>query len=149
MAERKKSAMSDNSKDQFDALIRLAEFKRAVREGRRQFEWKFTAMALLALAGLSVAPANFWVTVAGALGLCVFHTWWVILNNHRNERDRVDMYHYKDKAEELLPEKLRCDNSDWVKGPISLCKQQLGIIQIVTVYAVGCFAIAVRYCGSS
>lgn len=43
-------------KEQFDALIALANFKSVVREARRQIEWRFTATAFVALAGLSVLP---------------------------------------------------------------------------------------------
>jgi hypothetical protein len=136
-------------KDQFDALIKLAEFKRAVREGRRQIEWKFTATAFVALAGLSVVPdkAPLSVVIVAVILICILHTHWVYWNMSRTESDRAEMYHYKDLAESLLPTELQYRDAKRVLGPLSFLQQAPCIFQVLTGYGLGCFAIAVRYFG--
>jgi hypothetical protein len=134
-------------KDQFDALIKLAEFKRAVREGRRQIEWKFTATAYVALAGLSVLNIPWCVVAIAVVLIWALHTLWVYWNMSSNERDRTEMYHYKDSAEKFLPAEIRYSDPKRVSGPRALFQQPACRFQIITSYGLGCFAIAVRYFG--
>jgi hypothetical protein len=134
-------------KEQFDALIKLAEFRRGVRDGRRQIEWKFTATAFAALAGLSVVPdkAPLYVVIVAVISICILHTLWVYWNMSRTNSDRAEMYHYKDKAEKFLPTKLRyCDPEGRVPGPLSFLPF---IFQVLTGWGLGFFVIAVRYFG--
>jgi cbb3-type cytochrome oxidase subunit 3 len=129
-------------RDRFDALLKLAEFKRTVREGRRQFEWRFTATAFVALAGLSVFPekANAWGITAVILVLCALHTFWIFWNQSRAEQERVEMYNYKDEAEAMLFGKSRYQPS--VRLPFY--KQPACRFQVGTAYLIALFSIAVR-----
>lgn len=137
------------NKDQFDALIKLAEFKRAVREGRRLIEWKFTATAFVALVGLSIVPDKvpLCVVVVAVILIWVLHTHWVYWNMSSTERDRAEMYHYKDSAETFLPVEMRYRDPKRATGPLSFCQQPACLFQVLTSYGLGCFSIAVRYFG--
>ena len=134
-------------KDQFDALMKLAEFKRAVREGRRQIEWRFTATAYVALAGLSVLNIPWRVVAIAVVLIWVLHTHWVYWNMSSTERDRAEMYHYKDLAEKLLPAEMRYCDPKRVSGPLSFFQQPACLFQVAASYGLGCFAMAVRYFG--
>ena len=129
-------------KDRFDALMKLAEFKRAVRDGRRQFEWRFTATTFVALAALSVFPerATAGPVMAGILVICLVHTLWIYWNQKRSEEDRVEMNNYKDEAEEMLLEKSRYQKA--TAKPFY--KQPACWFEIGTAYLVALFSIAVR-----
>jgi hypothetical protein len=132
-------------KEQFDALMKLAEFRRTVREGRRQIEWKLTVTAFVALAGLSIAPIRWWIVLLAAIVVCVLHTKWVLWNMSRNESDRPEMYFYKDLAEKLLPS----DHYDLTrtKAPRSLSQQPAAWLQIGTAYGLGIYSIVARLFG--
>ena len=142
--------MASLDKDQFDALMKLAEFKRAVREGRRQFEWRFTATAFLALAGLSIFPqrASVWVIAAAAVLICVVHTRWVAWNSESAERDRVEMYNYKDAAEKMLPPELQYFDPKRRRDPLSFLEQRGVRFQIFSAYGIAVFSIIVRLLSS-
>ena len=134
-------------KDLLDALMKLAEFKRAVREGRRQFEWKFTATAFVALAGLSAFPekAPFCAVFVTVILIWVIHTHWVYWNSSRAERDRDEMYNYKGHVEKLLPIEMRYHDPNNVSKMLPFFQRTAALFQIFTGYGIGCFSLAVRY----
>lgn len=139
--------MVNAEKDQFDALMKLAEFKRAIRDQRRQFGWKFTATALVAPADLAMFPKdiNNCVAIPAVVLVCVVHTLWVYCNMLSNERDRSDMYYYKNLAEKLLSKEMAIkDIKRRPKGPLYLFQQPTCLFPILTAYGVGCFSIVVR-----
>jgi hypothetical protein len=137
--------MSEFNKDQFDAQMRLAEFKKSIRDGRRQFEWKFTGTTLAALAALSVFPATatLWMVILAIVVLCPLHTGWIIWNQNRSEEDRVEMNSYKDAAERMLLGKARHHKND----AMPFYKQLACMFEILTVYLVAVFSILVRWHG--
>ena len=128
-------------KDRFDAYMKLAEFRRAIREGRRQFEFRMTATVFVALAGLSLYSKNIpkWLVVGAVLFILVSHTGWVWWNFVRNEDDRVDMYRNKDAADELLTGKSR-------EPPQRLKFRKAGgsLFQILGSVAIGIFTLVAR-----
>ena len=128
-------------KDRFDAYMKLAEFRRAIREGRRQFEFKMTATVYFALAGLSLYPKNIpiWLVVGVAVPIIlVGHTLWVFWNFDRNESDRVQMYRNKGAAEELLTGQSR------ELRRLEFRKAWGSLFQIIGSYAIGIFTLAAR-----
>jgi hypothetical protein len=137
--------VSDFEKDRFDALMKLAEFKRAVRDGRRQFEWKFSASAFVALVGLSAFPKDAppIIIVLAVAAILMLHIYWVYWNQSRSEPERVEMYRYKDAAEKMLLGSTQYkDNKQ-----MPFYKQLACWFQIITACALGCFSIAVRIFG--
>jgi hypothetical protein len=100
--------MDETEKYRFDALMKLAEFTSAIREKRRELEWKVslgvwtvTAAALVYLKGCPVV----WLLILLAL-LIAAHTWlWVRTNYNSSERDAGIMYFYVEQAIRIiLPE---------------------------------------------
>jgi heme O synthase-like polyprenyltransferase len=130
----------DSDKDRFDALMKLAEFKRAIRDSRRQFEWRFTATAFIALAGLTVTPqrAPVYVIAIAVIAIWIIHTYWVFWNSSRNEQDAREMHKYSECAEQLLPAEMRQEHKRGVP-PWG------AYFQIGTAFLVGFFTLAVRY----
>jgi hypothetical protein len=129
-----------DDKDRIDALIKLAEFKRAVREGRRQYEFQMSATAYVALAALSVYPVKvpIWIVLIAALTACAIHTLWVYRNFLSNEEGRVQMYQHADEAEKIL--------TGHERKPYHLRFYQAfpSLLQLAPSYALTLFAVLVR-----
>jgi hypothetical protein len=98
-----------DDKDQFDAFMKLADFRMKVRMERRQLQWRVSLGLWIALAAGMIAFKNaqihvsLWllapflaVVVLGHAVLWVFGNWW------RNERDAVQAYRMIAQAEALL-----------------------------------------------
>ena len=80
-------------KDRYDALMRLADFRREVREGRRQFEWKVSFIVWAALAGIAAypRPIPFWLVLISLMLITFAHVLWVKWNWLRNDEERIFM----------------------------------------------------------
>src|ERR1700730_16634664 len=100
--------MSDPKEEQFDALLKLADFRFRIRESRRQHEWR---VSLGVWVGLGAAIVSFKGIVPISLQMFVLplivagHALlWVRWNWVRGERDSRLVYYYIEKAESLLLE---------------------------------------------
>ncbi|MFO1099034.1 MAG: hypothetical protein U1E81_12425 [Xanthobacteraceae bacterium] len=137
--------MTDLSeKEQVDSLIKLADVRRSIREGRRQIEWKFTQLAFLALAGLAFVKVPSYGVAIAAMVLFMIHTWWVLWNMKRNESDRVKMLHYLDQADKLLPPESQYFNGSKQPPELkerSLCEQPPVYLTALTALGLVLFSI--------
>src|SRR5713101_2243066 len=80
------------------------------------------------------------LVIPAILLLCLVHTLWIGWNQNRSEEDRVEMFDYKDAAEEmLLGTKRHPENK-----PLPLYKQPACIFEIGTAYLIASFSITVR-----
>jgi hypothetical protein len=124
-------------KDRFDAHMQLADFARAIREARRQYEFKMSAIAYAALAALSVYPPKVpvYVILIAVITIWTIHTLWVYRNFRSAEDGRVRMYKHTAAAENMLtgasesPQRMRFFQA-WPS-----------ILQLPTSYALGIFAV--------
>jgi hypothetical protein len=98
--------LADESKDEM--LIKLANFRAARRNERRELEWRLTVAVWAALAGAIYKGICFpwWPFVV----IVLIHIWWIGLNWVRNERDMrkaffdVDRLHVLAVGEKPLTE---------------------------------------------
>jgi len=106
-----------SKKDEFDALMKLADFRFKRWADRRQYEWKVSLALWAGLAGAAVvlkttgvmqalknAPPSLWI-VLGALLLLMWvgHAWkWVFWNWKRNQADINLAFFFADTAEGIL-----------------------------------------------
>jgi hypothetical protein len=95
-----------DDKERFDALMQLANFRREIREARRNIEWRvtLTTWAALGAASLSTIPRDVpqCYILIGALLVLIFHILWIAHHFRVHEEERLLMYYYKDRAEYLL-----------------------------------------------
>jgi hypothetical protein len=94
-----------DDKERFDAFMVLAEFRRTIREARRSIEWRVTlgvwaALAATSISGPSTVPA--YMVGEFLIVVFVFHVIWVGWHFRIHEKERIEMYYYKDRAERLL-----------------------------------------------
>ena len=94
-----------SQKEQFDALLKLAEFKCNIREKRRDIEWK-VSLALWAITGAAVAYLKghsfLWSVVLLGCVVLMHSLLWVRTNYDSNERDARQMYFYLNHAALLV-----------------------------------------------
>jgi hypothetical protein len=90
-------------KDRFDALMKLAEFRRQVRQSRRETEWRVTmaAWGLVVVSAVSL-KSNPVLYSAFASLMCLMHFLWVRWNFRTSERDIRIAFEYVDAASKIL-----------------------------------------------
>ena len=100
--------MNDH-KDQFDAFMKLADFRMNVRKERRQLEWRVSLGLWVGLAAGMIAFKNLQfhipqtLLVVSLVIVALGHAWlWVVGNWWRNERDAKRAYCMIAKAEAVL-----------------------------------------------
>jgi hypothetical protein len=93
-------------KKQFDAIMKLADFRFAIREARRKHEWQVSlglwvgmGAAMVSLKGWVPVPVLTLVLPAIIIGHALF---WVRWNWMRGERDSRLVYYYIKKAEWMV-----------------------------------------------
>jgi hypothetical protein len=94
--------------ERFDSLMKLADFRRQVREERRQLEWKLSLALWAAMAARDECiPRPTVSNCALGIGLVLVvgaHiAFWVEASYLRNERDAKQMYDHLDPAQRMLP----------------------------------------------
>lgn len=97
--------MEKADKDRFDALMKLAEFKREVREKRRAIEWKGSAGVWVLTAGaITYLKGHSPLLLLLMLGVVVvLHSWlWLRTNYMRSQRDADRMYYFMDHAARIV-----------------------------------------------
>lgn len=97
--------MTPSERARFNALMRLAEFRRLRRVTRVQNEWKVSLgiWAMLAAASLYTKDKPIWALLVWLIIIVAGHGWlWVRWNWIANEKDaRLAMY-YAEKAEGMI-----------------------------------------------
>jgi hypothetical protein len=101
-------------KERFDALLGLADFRRKVREERRQLEWKLSLALWIAMGAGMIAfrdhPISRWALGISLIVVILLHGVWVHSNYMRNERDAQRMYDHLEQAQAMFP--LRREHKD-------------------------------------
>jgi hypothetical protein len=94
-------------KERFEALVSLADFRRKVREERRQLEWKLSLALWVAMGAGMLAfrdhPLSNCALGVGLIFVIGLHAIWVNANYTRNERDAGKMYDHLDQAQAMFP----------------------------------------------
>jgi hypothetical protein len=124
-----------DDKDQFDAFIKLADFRMNVRKERRQLEWRLSLGLWIALAAGMIAFENLqgvrvpeYLLVPFLAVVVVGHAYWVVGNWWRNERDAKQAYRMIAKAEGLLNVEYRPPLKPWAEW-VKDREQKLGLKQ--------------------
>jgi hypothetical protein len=124
-----------NDKDQFDAFMRLADFRMNVRKERRQLQWRVSLGLWIALAAGMIAFANREVRLPEIIlalfliAVVVGHAYlWVVGNWWRNERDAKKAYSMIAKAKDLLHVKYQPPQRPWEEW-IEHLEQRWGLPQ--------------------
>lgn len=96
--------MSEEPYKQFDARMKLADFRRQYREARRSTEWRVTLAAWALLAGLvaTIRSYHAWQAVAAAAVIVILHFLWVRWNFDAAERDARRMWAHFDAARKIV-----------------------------------------------
>lgn len=113
--------------ERFDALIGLAEFRRAVRDSRIQREWhvSYGLWALLAAAAVGLRDTPFLLLAITMVAVVLLHAWfWVRVHWLANELDGRRMHFLADSAERMvLPDGPAPD-----RRPMSAWRERLGFL---------------------
>lgn len=101
--------MTLGDKNQFDALMRLNEFRFERWQDRRKYEWRVSLglWALMAAATYYkktlIPPLPNSIVVVILVIIVLVHTYWVRSNLDRNQKDINSAFYYWDRARMLLP----------------------------------------------
>lgn len=96
--------MSEPDYRRFDALMKLADFRRQYRDTRRSIEWRVNLAAWAVMVGLIVTLKNYasWQAISAAFVITALHFLWVRWNFRSNERDSKPMWNHYDNARKVL-----------------------------------------------
>ena len=132
--------MDDEEKARFDALIRLAEFRRQYRDARRSVEWRvnFAVWALMIGIATTLKSYSIGYAVVAVIAVAVLHCLWIRDNFQRNERDSPKMWaHYEaalavvQAVEAPAPQPLRHYLQHFPAYAVVLITVSLGILTVV------------------
>ncbi len=93
-----------HDKEQFDAIMALAQFRAERRDKRMVMEWRVSLgiWALLAAGIVYSKPFPQHWLLACWFGAVALHCWWVWINFCAAERDSDHFYHMLSRAENLV-----------------------------------------------
>lgn len=97
--------MTPSQKNQFDALMALAEFRRQLREARIGREWQINVLVWAVLAGLILKPellAGLSHRAAAVLAIVVLHLAWLRWHWRKGREDGDKMFALHKEATNLL-----------------------------------------------
>lgn len=96
--------MDQQANPRFDALMKLAEFRRQYRDARRAIEWRVTIAAWALIVGIATTLGTYprWAIVILVAWIFVGHFTWVRWHFFAAERDAKKMWDHYDAARKLI-----------------------------------------------